>query len=363
MTITKDDLIKIRDACPGYKMYWLYCEHDNPVMIVARYDTPQRKTYMQFRPGEIEWEEGMPASPYPLYGLQSLSDMSPLSILFICEGEKCASVLHQLGWAAVSTVLGANNPSSSDFHPLRYYKRFCILRDNDKSGVSFTRKIAVLLRQQSSDCEIFVVNLTPNIPKGDLIDWLQSTVLRGQDWDGFQPIPSHITDNVRQALQKEIEQHSIPIEECPEIDFKPIEALFEEPPQPFEKELSPVPPFPMESLPKEISKYIALTSEQFSQTPDYAATVFIITIAGVIGRSVHLRMRPNDEWRETANCWGCLVGLPSAKKSPIMRRIFNLLRLLEERAAKFATIHHRRLHQSKIERDYGSKHKRYYSSK
>ena len=106
--------------------------------------------------------------------------------LFITEGEKCASLLHQLGWPSISTALGAQNSGSSDWNPTRYYNRFIILRDNDKAGISFTRQVSSEIRRVNRDAEIFVVNLAPEISGGDLIDWLQSTVLRGQNWNGFR---------------------------------------------------------------------------------------------------------------------------------------------------------------------------------
>ena len=130
----------------------------------------------------------------------------------------------------------------------------------------------------------------------------------------------------------------VTVEDCPHIAYKPIEALFDGEPRPFQVELLSVPTFPLHVFPETIKEFLSLTSKQYSQVPDFAATAFIASIGGLIGRSIHLRMRPGDSWHETTNCWCVLVGPPSAKKSPIMRRILSLFRPLEKRASKeFAT--------------------------
>lgn len=327
-----DDLLIIKEHRPGYKQHWTYLDNGKPVMAVARYDAGTEKTYRQFHLQNDEWVEGMPPSPYPLFGLHTSNQSSPFNALFVTEGEKCASVLHQLRWPAISPALGAQNPCSSDWNPCRYYNRFIILRDNDKSGISFVQKISAEIRRVQPNSELLVVNLTPDTKGGDLVDWLQNTILRGQGWDGFEELPKEALERIKISLSNEIKGSMIRCEDCPHVSFKPIQALFEGEPTPFKVELTPVQPFPLDIFPTQISEYIALTSSQYSQVPDYAATVLIALTGGLIGRSIHLRMRPIDTWVETANCWCILVGQPSAKKSPISRRIFSLLKPLEKKA-------------------------------
>ncbi len=55
--------------------------------IVARYEWRGVKTYRQFSCNEGEWVEGVTTTPYPLFGLDSLSYKSPLGSVIICEGE------------------------------------------------------------------------------------------------------------------------------------------------------------------------------------------------------------------------------------------------------------------------------------
>ncbi len=327
-----DDLKTIQQSCSEYKHHWVYKDNGLPVMTVARYDNSNDKTYRQFCWQENELVEGMPPSPYPLFGLESIKNTSPFDFLLVTEGEKCAVIPHQLDWPAISPALGAQNPANTDWSVCRYFKGFIILRDNDKSGIAFAQKVSAEIRRINPDSELFVVNLTPTIKGGDLIDWLQSTVLRGQGWNGFDPISQGTSELIKTALMQEIEKLKVACEECPEVAFKSIEACFDGEPRPFQVQLTPVPIFPLEIFPEEIQTYLAILSAQFSQEPDYAATAFTIISGGLIGRSVHLKMRASNSWVEAANCWGILVGAPSAKKSPMLRQILKLLNPLNKRA-------------------------------
>jgi hypothetical protein len=102
-----NDLFGVKNYRPGYKYHWVYFDNGLPVMTVARYDEGKDKAYHQFHLQDNKWVEGMPPSPYPLFGLHSLKNPPVLDSLIITEGEKCATILHQLEWSAVSPVLGA----------------------------------------------------------------------------------------------------------------------------------------------------------------------------------------------------------------------------------------------------------------
>ena len=329
-----DSLLTIQEHLPGYVHHWLYTENGLPIMAVARYHGEGGKTYRQFHLEDDAWVQGMPSSPYPLYGLDSLHHQGPINAVLITEGEKSAALLHQIGWSCVTAVLGAQNPDKSDWLPLRHFTRFIILRDNDKAGIGFVRAVTRELRRVCTACEIMVVNLAPNLPGGDLIDWAQATVLLGAKWDGYSTVSLEARQRLAEALDQELKVNMISVEECPDVAYRPEEALFEGEPKPLTRELSSVPPFPLQVFPAPVRSFLELTSAKFSQVPDFAATTFIAMVAGLIGRSVLLNMRPGDFWQETTNCWAILVGPPSSKKSPIMRRILGFLKPLEDKAGK-----------------------------
>jgi hypothetical protein len=181
--------------------------------LVARYDYNRDKTYRQFHWENNEWKEGMPQAPYPLFGLATLKHISPFGGPVICEGEKCARVLQQLRWPSLAMVLGASNVSSSDLTPLRHFEQFLILRDNDRAGIEFCRKLAVELRRIRPDANIIVCNLTPDMPGGDVVDWIQQKPLFGKTWNGFQDLTQEQSDHVETCLSATIKHLAKPIEE------------------------------------------------------------------------------------------------------------------------------------------------------
>ena len=202
--------------------------------------------------------------PYPLFGLQSLKGPIVLDLLIITEGKKCASVLHQLNWPAVSPALGAQNPSRTDWNPCRYYNRFIILYDNDKAGISFAQKVTAIIRRIHPSSVLYVGNLTPDIKGGDLVDWLQNTILRG-NWNGIETIPRDRVEIIKTVLVKETKELMVTCEECPHVCFKPT---FEEEPRPFLIQLTPVPSFPLEIFPEKVENYISIIATRYSQVPD-----------------------------------------------------------------------------------------------
>lgn len=328
------DLEIIKMHAPGYINHWIYQENDRPIMLVARYELYEKKTYRQFHWKENRWTEGMPQLPYPLFGLNTLQFISPFRGPYICEGEKGTAALHQLGWPAITTVLGASNVTNSDFTPLRHFEQFVILRDNDKAGIEFCKKCAIELRRLCPKVIIYVCNLTPEIPGGDIVDWIQQKPLYGQGWDGIHTLSFEQIEHVSKCLTETILSQLKLIEECPEVGFTPFLCHFEGPPRPFHYPPHPVPLFPVKTLPSDVANFIEIVSKQFSLPCDFAGTIFLTLTGGVIGRSISLEMRKGQAWIEVSNVWAILIGNPSAKKSPVYRRIGKLLSNLEKTAER-----------------------------
>ena len=112
----------LKEALPGYMAHWTYLEHGRATIAVARYHNYKGdKTFRQFVNQREEWKMGLPTSPYPLFGLESLSYASPYNAIFICEGERKAAFLHCLGWPAVSSMLGAESVEKSDFSATKIF--------------------------------------------------------------------------------------------------------------------------------------------------------------------------------------------------------------------------------------------------
>ncbi|MBS0637342.1 MAG: DUF3987 domain-containing protein [Verrucomicrobia bacterium] len=332
--LDKVALTKIQNHVSGYVWHWIYEEHGRPIMVVARYDTKDGKTYRQFAYEDGEWKEGVPSTPYPLFGLESLRNESPLKSLLICEGEKCTSLPHQLKWSAISTTMGAQNTAHADFTPLRHFDQFIILRDNDEAGANYARDIATFIRKMKPEANIQVCNLMPDMPGGDIIDWVLQKPLCGFSWDGYAKLSDEHLTRVSEGLQAAIKQCSIPIEDCKIVNFKGELALFDGDPRPIANTLCPVPPFPIHLLSECLVQYLKLCAKQMCIPIDFSATSFLALIGGIIGRPIRLEMRPGQRWEEVANIWAVMVGPPASKKSPTLRRMCRPISALESLAEK-----------------------------
>lgn len=320
---------EINQAHPGYVAHWVYLEHGTPTMIVARYnrisqDEKKDKYFDQWYFHNGVWTHGLLPGNLPLFGLQSLRHEAALGAILIVGGEKCAAAMHQLELAAVTNCLGESSVGRADFSSLRIFKRFIILRDNDVVGIKFTREASSQLLRIVEDAEVFVCNLIPGIPKGDVVDWIQQFSLRGHKWDGFQKLSETQISCAKISLCQEIEKTKVLVQDCPEVKYKSEQMLFKGEPLPLEEHLLPVPPFPLDCLALPLQKYCRIRAAQACLPPDFTATAFLGVISGLIGRSYQIEMRPGHDWIESANLWGLIIGNPASLKSPTIKAVSNL---------------------------------------
>ncbi len=89
-------------------------------------------------------------------------------------------------------------------------------------------------------------------------------------------------------------------------------------PQPLPKP-PPVPEFPLAILPDAMQAWAADAADRARYRPDFFAVAAMVALGSVVGRKIGIRMKSQDDWTEYANIWGCIVGDPSALKSPAQR--------------------------------------------
>ncbi len=96
---------------------------------------------------------------------------------------------------------------------------------------------------------------------------------------------------------------------------------------PFDDLLFPVPPMLPDMLPKNLIAFVCNLSHRMNnQSLDFAAVTVIIVIASLIGGRMVMQPKAKDSgWKVPLTLWGCLIGPPSAKKSPIAKEIIKLL--------------------------------------
>lgn len=141
-----------------------------PIMVVARYETADGKTFAPWTWREGRWRAKAAPKPRPLYGLERLESYSGGTI--VVEGEKAADALQ--GATQRSSVVtwpgGAVNWRYADWSFLR--GRACILwPDADPPGFAAMQGVAGILLQL--DCRLHIID-TEGLPDGfDAADLVQ----------------------------------------------------------------------------------------------------------------------------------------------------------------------------------------------
>lgn len=87
-----------------------------------------------------------------------------------------------------------------------------------------------------------------------------------------------------------------------------------------------VPEMPLGLLPTIIERLAVERSVQLGTEPGGLAIAALTACASLISDEISIKPKLHEKWTEQARIWGMLVGLPSAKKSPIMKAAANYIR-------------------------------------
>jgi len=125
---------------------------------------------------------GMPKADLPLYGIHALGDTK---IAIVCEGEKAADALRDLGIAAVGTVTGADGcPCDDSLRPLLGLQ-VGLWSDNDEVGHKHMDRLGTALRRLGQPANALYRIDWPDAPeKGDGYDY----VARGGTRESFREL-------------------------------------------------------------------------------------------------------------------------------------------------------------------------------
>lgn len=99
--------------------------------------------------------------------------------------------------------------------------------------------------------------------------------------------------------------------------------------QKIEPEIKPVQSFDFEMLPAAFSGYVQDVAQRMSAPPDYVAVALMVSLSAVVGRKFQIHPKQKDNWLVVPNLWGCIIGTPSAKKSPTMSDALRIVGKLE----------------------------------
>ena len=84
-----------------------------------------------------------------------------------------------------------------------------------------------------------------------------------------------------------------------------------------------------ELLPKELRYFVRDVADRTQCPPDFVAVALIVGISAVVGRKFSIHPKQHDDWEVVPNQWGCIIGRPSAMKSPAMKQALRPLAALE----------------------------------
>ncbi len=93
--------------------------------------------------------------------------------------------------------------------------------------------------------------------------------------------------------------------------------------------LTPALPWEDELLPKELRYFVRDVADRTQCPPDFVAVALIVGISAVVGRKFSIHPKQHDDWEVVPNQWGCIIGRPSAMKSPAMKQALRPLAALE----------------------------------
>lgn len=171
-----------RDAAHAYaaklgpwSARWTYTDAaGEPVGLVLRWDNAdggKREIRPVWRIAG-KWRQQSPSEARPLYGLHELGGGGRV---FVAEGEKCADILHALGFTATTSSGGGAAARKSAWASLAG-REVCILPDADDAGTRYADEVRAICEALDPPARVRIVEL-PGLAAGsgeDIEQWAAS---------------------------------------------------------------------------------------------------------------------------------------------------------------------------------------------
>ena len=310
---------------------WNYCAMDGaPFGVVGRYqDGDGKKDIVPFfKRNGSNWIAGIELNPRPLFGLDKLADHAKDKAIFIVEGEKSATALHYLGLTALTSLGGSKAAKQADWMPLAGYKRVYLLPDIDQAGEDYIKDVYVSLLALPEPPIIRVLRLEGLPDKGDIVDWLQGWV---DNWDGYQLIPDHLHEPLKEKLRDQIKK-AVPVPD--EWGLDTLDSLdsggYWEKPNEIKTETLPVQALQTELIPEPFRIWLDDVSHRMQTPKDFAVISSMVIVGSLIGAGCAIKPKRFDDWQVIPNVWGACIGRPSVVlKTPSMKEPMQLLERLQ----------------------------------
>ena len=302
---------------------WAYLDGNGEVLgYVARYEREgQRKQIVPWTYDGNAWGMGQWPEPRPLYGLRELAERPDAPVLIV-EGEKAADAarIACTPYVVVTWPGGARALEKADWQPV-YGRSVLLWPDADRAGTESMDALAALLHQHCKTVKILDVSGQPD--KWDAADagfktwdqakewmaprarvWQQTEVINPETGE-IHPHLVHTTDASRALSQ-------------PETFTGPPVDVFGD---------SPVPEISRDMLPQAIADYALDQAALMGVSAGMIAMPCIVACAAVIHDGIEVQPKRHETgWRESARLWCAVVGSPSVRKSPSLRRAISRLK-------------------------------------
>jgi hypothetical protein len=310
---------------------WNYCAMDGaPFGVVGRYqDGDGKKDIVPFfKRNGSNWIAGIEFNPRPLFGLDKLADHAKDKAIFIVEGEKSATALHYLGLTALTSLGGSKAAKQADWMPLNGYKRVYLLPDIDQAGEDYIKDVYGSLLALPEPPIIRVLRLEGLPDKGDIVDWLQGWV---DNWDGYQLIPDHLHEPLKEKLRDQIKK-AVPVPD--EWGLDTLDSLdsggYWGKPNEIKTETPPVQTLQTELIPEPFKIWLDDVSHRMQTPKDFAVISSMVIVGSLIGAGCAIKPKRFDDWQVIPNVWGACIGRPSVVlKTPSMKEPMQLLERLQ----------------------------------
>lgn len=298
---------------------WAYLDGSGDVLgYVARYEREgQRKQIVPWTYDGDEWGMGQWPAPRPLYGLWQLAQ-EPDAPVLIVEGEKAADAARKVckPYAVVTWPGGARALEKADWRPV-HGRSVLLWPDADTTGIESMQALARLLHPH---CRVVKVIDPRGQPDGwDAADAGFKTWAEAKAW--MVPRARVWEPPARPDVDPETGEITVPPYQTQEaVERLGLPAKFSGPPVDVFGD-APVPDIDREMLPEAIAAYAFDQAELMGVAAGMIAMPSIVACAAVIHDGIEVQPKRHETgWRESARLWCAVVGSPSVRKSPSLRR-------------------------------------------
>lgn len=305
---------------------WTYFDGNGEVLgYVARYDPAgERKQLIPWTWDGGAWGMGQWPAPRPLYGLQELAARPDAAVLVV-EGEKAADAARRFAtpYVVITWPAGAMAVDKADWKPLKG-RKVLMWPDADEPGKKAMQRVAQIIAADAAEVKVLDVSGQPDgwdAADAGFDSWQQCKAWMVERASVYVP-PTESIDPETGEIHPSVPEYRT----AEEVERMNLPAKFQGPPIDVFGD-APVPEIDRAMLPAAIADYAFDQAELMGVAPGMIAMPCIVACASVIHDGIELQPKRHETgWRESARLWCAVVGSPSVRKSPSLRRAISRLK-------------------------------------